>query len=340
MSLKLYKRPTGIFYIRGTVQDRRVDESAKTRVRAEAEAIKAHLESDLFKRAVYGDHAVATFSEAAEGYMLAGGERTFLTPLLLQFGNTRLNDLTQIEIDRYAAQFNLKPSSKVRTIYTPLTAVLNFGADNGLCAAPRIRKPQVKSGRTNYLTPAQAEAWIVTLPENVSALFVFCLATGCRISEALDLQWKDVTPEKHRVVFWETKSRRPRGVDLQVRARAVLPARADDEEAYVFLNSQGAPWAGYGGITMTFNRLKDKPQGAGLVRMNPHLLRHTWATWAYACTRDLTYLMAQGGWSKLDMLARYTHAASPDLARAVKAKGWEFFGREIAALNSAPAITQ
>ena len=61
----------------------------------------------------------------------------------------------------------------------------------------------------------------------------------------------------------------------------------------------------------------------------PHDCRHTWATWAYASTRDLTYVMSQGGWSELEILKRYTHLGSPDLARDVLAKKWTFSGREL-----------
>ncbi len=83
MPLKLYKRPNGVWHIRGTVQRVRYDQSARTRVKAEAEAIRAKLEADAFKRAVYGDRAVATFAEAAADYMRAGGSADHMTALLL-----------------------------------------------------------------------------------------------------------------------------------------------------------------------------------------------------------------------------------------------------------------
>ena len=46
MPLRLYPRPNGVYHIRGTVQGRRYDQSARTRVKAEAEAIRAKLEAD------------------------------------------------------------------------------------------------------------------------------------------------------------------------------------------------------------------------------------------------------------------------------------------------------
>jgi integrase len=332
MSLKLYPRPSGIYHIRGTVQGRRVDESSRTRVRAEAEAIKAQLESDLFKRAVYGERAVATFAEAAHGYMLAGGEREHLTPLIEKFGLYKLADLTQVEIDRYAGTRKVAASTLIRQIYTPLTAVMTYGSRQKLCDKPDIIKPTIKATRSDYLTPDQAEAWIEVLPKYLRALVVFILATGCRISEALELEWKDVSPDSLRVVFWETKGDYARGVDLQGRARALLPNRPADG-GYVFLNSRGQPWHGYDAINLMLRRHREKEGNGGLAAAHCHLFRHTWATWAYACTRDITYVMAQGGWRSLALLGRYTHGASPVLAKSVLDRYWEFFGREVSGLK-------
>jgi integrase len=342
MPLKLYKRPSGIFHIRGVVQGRRVDESAKTRNRGEAEEVRAKLEADLFKRAIYGDDAVATFAEAAEGYMLAGGERAHLAPILVKIGNKKLADITQATVDALAAaRPSAAPATLLRQIYTPISAVMMFASSDAggrLCRKIEFRKPVVRNARVDYLTPDQAEAWIVALPPHLSRLITFYLATGCRASEALGLEWKDVSLKLERVVFWDTKMNYPRGVDLQRRARRALEATGAPKSGAaragrVFLNSRGEPWHSYDAINLMLKRHRGKPGNEGLVPAHCHLFRHTWATWAYACTRDLTFLMAQGGWRSLTMVGRYTHAGSPDLARAVKARKWEFGGREIAALR-------
>lgn len=331
MPLKLYERPNGVYHIRGTVQGERYDFSARTRDRAEADAIRANKEAEAFKRAVYGAKAVATFSEAAIGYMRAGGDPQHLPPILAKIGNMRLADINQMVVDGLAAGREVKPSTLVRQVYTPTLAVLNFGAEQGLCNPAKIRKPKIKQSRTDYLTPDEAEAWIAHLPAHLSGLFTFYLATGCRASEALELEWADVSPEGERAVFWRTKKDYPRGVDLGRRARKAIGERGDGP---VFLNSRGEPWHGYDAINLMLRRIRAKKAGAGakLAPVHCHLLRHTWATWAYASTRDLTFVMQQGGWRSLSILGRYTHAASPDLARQVLAGGWEFGGREIKSL--------
>jgi integrase len=327
MPLKLYERPNGIFHIRGTVQGRRVDESARTRLRAEAEAIRAKLEADLFKRAVYGDRAVATFAEAADAYMVGGGSTDHMTTLLHRIGNTPLRQIDQEFIDRLARDMkpDAKPSTLIRQVYTPIIAVLNHAAKRKLCDTPQIDKPEVSNGRVDYLTPTEAEALLKLLPAHMKALVTFYLATGCRASEALALEWRDISPEAERVVFWDTKTNLPRGVNLQKRARKVLPERRKSPDP-LWLNSEGQPWHGYDAINLMLRRHTEK---AGFRHVHCHLFRHTWATWAYACTRDLTFLMQQGGWRTPAMVLRYAHAASDDLGRSVLGHGWEFDGREV-----------
>lgn len=328
MPLKLYPRPNGIYHIRGTVQGERYDQSARTRDRAEAEAIRANLESEAFKRAVYGAAAVATFAQAAYGYMKAGGEAEHLPPLIAKLGARRLVDINQAAISEIVEGRTVKPSTLIRQVYTPLLAVLNFASEQGLCPKPSIRKPKIKTGRTDYLTPADAEAWIAALPPYLARLFTFYLGTGCRASEALALDWQDVSPEAERVVLWRTKADYPRGIDLPKRVRKALPKRA---KGSVFLNSRGDAWHGYDAINLMFRKIRDQKAKAGvdLPPVHCHLLRHTWATWAYACTRDLTFVMQQGGWRSLSILSRYTHVGSSDLAREILGKGWEFGGREL-----------
>lgn len=332
MPIKLYKRPNGIYHLRGTVQGRRIDQSARTRNRAEADAIRANLEAEEFKRAVYGDKAVATFAEAALRYMRAGGSPDHLTPLIASFGNRRLSEIDQALLDEMAAEREgVKASTMIRQIYTPALAVLNFAHEQKLCDAVRIRKPVVKAARVDFLTPAEAKTLLGFLPDHLRPLVTFYLGTGCRASEALDLEWRDVSPGGERVVLWETKGGYSRGVDLQRRAREALPERGT---GLVWRNSRGEAWHAYDAVNLMLKRYAERNQFRSV---HLHLFRHTWATWAYACNRDLTFLMQQGGWRSATMVMRYAHAASDDLAREVLAEGWEFPGSRIGARRSRKA---
>lgn len=339
MPIKLYLRPNGVFHLRGTVQGQRIDQSARTRSRSEAEALRAKIEEDLFKRAVYGDKAVATFDEAAVLYLNAGGSPDHLDPILELIAHRKLTEVNQQLVDKLAK--DLKPdaaaATRLRQVYTPILAVMNTAAQAGLCDPIKLKKPKVASGRTAYLTPQEAEDWLDALSPALRRVVTFYLGTGCRATEGLSLAWRDMTLGERRAVFWETKGGYARGVDLQKRVRAELAERSKNADDLVFLNSRGEPWHAYDAINLMLKRIRARRQKAieegsnlpPLVPAHCHLFRHTWATWAYACTRDLTFLMAQGGWRSVSMVMRYTHVASDDLAGAVLDAGWEFFGREL-----------
>ena len=57
-------------------------------------------------------------------------------------------------------------------------------------------------------------------------------------------------------------------------------------------------------------------------------MRHTWATWFYAQTRDFGALLDQGGWAKADMANRYRKIAPDDLTDRLLAMGWNFSVRD------------
>lgn len=340
MPLYIYRRPgSDRWFIRGKVQSFSVDRSAKTTSRSEAEALKAKVEADLFKRAVYGDKAVATFDEAVTLYLDADGSPDHLEPIMDRIGHRLLSEVNQALVDKLARE--LKPeaqaATRVRQIYTPVLAVMNCAAEAGICDPIRLRKPRVAGGRTDYLTPQEAEDWLDALPAHLRRIVTFYLGTGCRATEGLSLIWRDVTLGERRAVFWETKGGYARGADLQARVRKELPKRADASDALVFLNSRGEPWHAYDAINLMLKRVRARREkqvaaGSKLPRLAPahcHLFRHTWATWAYACTRDMTFLMSQGGWKSASMVMRYTHVATDDLATAVLDAGWEFGGREL-----------
>jgi len=340
MPLNLYRRPSSpIWYIRGKVQHFSVDRSAKTTDRSQAEALRAKLEADLFKRAVYGDKAVATFDEAVTLYLNADGSPDHLEPIMDRIGHRRLSDVNQALADGLARELkpNAVASTRIRQIYTPILAVMNAAAEAGLCDPIKLRKPKVGAGRTEYLTPQEAEDWLSALPPHLRRVVTFYLGTGCRATEGLSLIWKDVTLGERRAVFWDTKAGYARGADLGRRVRGQLPERATKSDAYVFRNKAGDAWHAYDAINLMLKRVRARrerqiAEGAKLPHLVPahcHLFRHTWATWAYACTRDLTFLMSQGGWKSASMVMRYTHVATDDLAGAVLDAGWEFGGKEL-----------
>src|SRR5262249_11207941 len=114
------------------------------------------------------------------------------------------------------------PSAYTRHVVTPLRSILNHAHDLGWCDAPRIKAPKQSEGRTRFLLPAEAERLIEADASHLQPILVFLLCTGARMSEALELEWRDVDLEGGRVILWKTKTGRRRVAGLPPRAMAAL----------------------------------------------------------------------------------------------------------------------
>lgn len=326
MPLRLERYASGIYRLRGSHHGRRVDASTRTRVLADAEKVREATERKIFDEVVLGKAPARSFAEAAAGYMRGGGEREHLTPVLVRIGRLPMKDVTQDVIDRLA--FDIYPedaasdATRLRKVYTPVSAVMNWGADAWGLDKRRIRRPKPSPGRVDWRTPQEIETLLEHAGHLAPILTAF-VGSGARASEMVDLQWRDVSPAGARLTLWETKGGYARHVDLGARVRAALPQRGLGP---VWRNSRGLPWHGYDAINLQLRKLCARH---ALPHIHLHVLRHTWATWTYAVTRDLTFVMAQGGWKSAELALRYVHAGTDDLAADVIAHGWAESGTNL-----------
>lgn len=329
MPLQIYKRKSGVFHIRGSHYGVRIDQSSRTDKRDEALAVKEKFERDIFEQVIHGKKPERTFAEAAYGYLKGGGEKRYMRDIAtaeialdgrrFSFATLPLSAVTQDAIDALAAQLypEAANSTRNRQVYTPVAAVMNWAAD-AWDDAPRrtIRRPKQPDGAIDWRTPEEIERWIEKAGHLAPILTAY-VGSGARASELVELEWPHVTPGRERFVLWETKGGYARHIDLQARVREALP---DGSEGRVWRNSRGQPWHAYDAINLQLRKLAERHS---LPTLHLHTLRHTWATWAYSVTRDLTFLMKQGGWRSEKLALRYIHTGTDKLAKAVQKHGWE-----------------
>ena len=328
MPLKKFKRGS-IWYLRGTVAGQRIYESTRIGDKRAAENYRIRREAEILERASLGRRATITFAEAALTYMEAGGEARFLGPILEYFGaGYRLSDIDNDAVNGCARAIhpNAAPSTINRQIITPISAVVNMAADDGLCHPRRFRRRKVDNRRLRWLTPDEAERLISAACPATAIKVQFLLGTGCRTGEALALQRADLHIDSREAWIAKTKNGDPRMVRLPVRVVRALAAFGLPETGAVFTTPKGKPYkirkSGGGQIQASFNHARDK---AGLgPEVTPHTLRHTWATWYYAQTKDFGGLMDRGGWKKAEMANRYRKISPNTLADELHSFGWDF----------------
>lgn len=330
----------GYFYVDFTVAGRRIQRSTRHR-----EERLARQEARRIWDQAWRDHYAPQpprpvgplFCEAAAAYVRDGGEAAFLEPLILHFGPaTALDDIGHAEIAAAAAALypGRAPATHRRQVHTPVMAVKNHHARGG-------RRAGVDRARLRWLTPEEAERLIaaaarLTLPRHPApelhtlAKIAFLLGSGCRTGECFAAEARHWNPATRQC--WIAAEARGAGKTAGAARWVRLPRRAValmgtlPEVGRLFRTAYGKPIAlragGGGQMAESFTRARE---AAGLgPEVTPHVLRHTWATWFYAQTRDFGALMDLGGWTKADTANRYRKLAPDDLADRLRAIGWDF----------------
>ncbi len=313
--LRLVRRPKSPFWIvRGSIRGVRVEESTATDIRKLAEEIRAKRESELLTQAVYGHRATCTFAQAALSYIETGGSKRFLAQVLDHFGTTPLARIDQSAIESGARKTypNTSDATRDRQFFTPVSAVLKHAARRGWCAPLIMERPNIDAPAIRWLTLAEANRLIDACGEHLRPLVIFLLFTGCRIGEALWLDWSNVDLARRHVDFVRTKNGEARGVPLHDRVVVAL-ANLPHRDGEVFRRPDGLPYERpkRPDDTSAGSRIKKAFAGAcrraGISNFSVHGCRHTWATWHYIANRDVTALMRLGGWKTVAMVMRYTH---------------------------------
>ena len=323
--LKLVKRPKSPYWIaRGTINGHRVERSTGETGKARArEALPAII-------AEYSDPAPADWREmhfavAVNAYLSSGKDGRFLPRLLDRFAETPLGQIDNAAMARAANALypGAAPATIRRQLYVPVSAIINFVKDD------KLRAPKGGGQRTVFLTPEQAESLIRAATSQPSPylapLMTFLLGQGCRMGETIRLDGTDVSLSARYAVLRDTKNSEDRTITLIPRVVAALSRLPTiGKPGPVFRRVDGKPFKekiGRGGQVR--NPFAYAVNAAGLdVKVTPHVLRHTWATWHYAVNKDPLSLKAEGGW-KSNEYQRYVKSAPSGLADAVRRFGWE-----------------
>lgn len=327
MPLKVLRKPgRSAWYLRGTINGKRYDESTDTTDYKIADAYRVKREHEIHQEVIHGKTATATFEQAALHYLEQGGDTRFMQPVLLHFGKTRLSSIGQEQID--AAAKKLYPAAqgatRNRQVYSPVSAVLHHAARLGWCPLPLLKRPKAPPGRIRWITKDEAARLLEAARPHMRPLIQFLLYTGARAGEALWLDWSDIDLSRRHVQFIGTKNGTDRGVPLHSALVAELE-KIEHRTGKVFRRPDGEPYTrpdptddnDKSAGTRIKTGFKASVRRAGLIDFTPHDCRHTWATWHYRANRDLGALMKLGGWKTMQMVMRYAHTNVEELSHTI-----------------------
>lgn len=250
-----------------------------------------------------------TFREAAESFASHGGSTLYLPKVVNHLGDRLVTSICPFDI--YEMARALYPSHKNTTLnrqaLAPARAVLIHAYERGWCN--RIWLKRFKEQRARKKSPA-SHAWLHAFVRQckrdgntrLAALVLFMSSTGARVTEAINLRWRDVNLARRYVVLRKTKTSTDsrRGLTDEVSARlTALHVNADPDDR-VF---------GYACRQSVNTRIAAVCSRAEISYKSSHACgRHTFATTAIKEGIDIRTTMDAGGWrSSAVFLETYVH---------------------------------
>lgn len=178
---------------------------------------------------------------------------------------------------------------------------------------PKIRLLREPVRRVRYLTQSQAEALLFQLPQHLSEMAAFSLATGLRKGNVTGLCWSQV--DLGRRLAWihpdQSKTRKAIVVPLNIDALRVLTLQIGKHPIRVF-SYRGEPIR-----QVTTAAWYKALRRCDIEDFRWHDLRHTWASWHVQNGTPLHVLQELGGWESEKMVRRYAHFSAEHLEEFV-----------------------
>ena len=298
----------------------RVRRTTGTANKALAHELHDRFKSELWRIAQLGDKPQHTWNDAVvrwlkeQSHKATADEDVTKLRWLDQFlGGKELRTISRLLIDRItdAKLAQGHSNATVNRTLELLRAILRKCVNDWewLERAPQIRMLKEPVRRVRFLTPEEAQRLLAALPEHLSDMAAFSLATGLRASNVTGLQWSAV--DLSRRLAWvhpdQAKARKAIPVPLNADAVSLVRKQIGKHLTFVF-SYRGKPItqvstkAWYGAL-----------ERAGISDFRWHDLRHTWASWHVQNGTPLFALQELGGWSSTEMVRRYAHLAADHL---------------------------
>lgn len=305
------------YTIRGTYLNRYVNRSARTGKRAIAVKALKRIEREI-ESGTFSERGEPTFASAAASYMKAGGERTYMTPLIQHFKTTPLRLIDQAAIDDAAVAIYPYASGATRNrqVYTPISAVLKRRGFKDAIDRPAGAQGQKLTG---WLWPEQAVKLFDEADKLDPEFGLLCktllYAGGLRLSEGLSLLIDNVRLSENFAFLPVSKNEDPRALHLPpflVVELANHPRGMSRPGERVFKFHKSGH---------IYSLLKTAAFKAGVdlpPRLAFHIFCHTYATWMRRYGKlDTKGLVGTRRWKDLKSADRYEHViASEEAQRA------------------------
>lgn len=203
--------------------------------------------------------------------------------------------------------------------------VINEYVSESVLAAVQVKNAKAQTKLPKLLTREQLEDILCAFDQSTLTgirdytIFVLCLYTGVRISEATNFNVEDIDLSARRAMVVDGKGSKDRVVlfnqDVELTLRRYLTLRQNPTSGPLFVNERGNR------ITDRWfqKTLKSIGLRVGRADVSPHLLRHQFATELLERTGgNLSVVQKLLGHSRIETTQRYTQLALGATERAYR----------------------
>lgn len=282
-----------------------------------ARAKLAAYSSRVVERSVWGIKRTTLFAEGVTHYVKQGGEVRHLEPLILRFGERRMNEISQSDVVEAAEALypRTKPATRIRHVFVPMNAVYKQCAAAELCDWKVFIKPKVKKVPVRHATEDWFRAVLPHCTPHLAGILLFLTFTGARVSEACNLVREDWDQIKGVALLRKTKNGQPRQVTLPPVARDAVELALRKPSPR---NRSGRVF-GFATRWSVNTAIKRACAKAGVAYLSSHKIgRHAFAARLLAQGTSLKLVQEAGGWLSIKMVAdNYGHLEQSHVAATV-----------------------
>ncbi len=318
--MSIYKRGEH-WWIQFTTPDgRRIQRTAGTINKQEAQELHDQLKAEMWRVKNLGDKPRHTWEEAVVRWLNEQSHKKSLATdkERLRWLDRHLLKMALTDIDKKKLAFirdTKKAEGAANATVNRHLAVIS-GILNKACkewdwidTVPSIKMLPEPSGRIRWITPEEAQRLISELPPHLEAMARFALATGLREANVTGLLWSQL--DMQRRCAWihadQAKGKKSFVVPLNDDALAVIRGQIGKHQTHVFCY-EGNPIK-----KANTKAYKNALERAGIQDFTWHDLRHTWASWHVQNGTPINVLKELGGWADLSMVLKYAHLSGEHL---------------------------
>jgi len=287
--------------------------STRCRRKSDADAVLKLTEERQREKAKFGIDGVATFGDAVVEYLDKGGEERFLTPLIIEFGDTKLRVITDTDLSAGAKKHyaDVTPATLIRQWYGPFQSVWNAASAAKLCPERTFVKPKLGKRK---MPRVPTDEWLIAIIKACTRLeqraaILYMSFSGARASEVVKIKVRDYD-RAGRIHLTHTKNDDERVTVLPSFVKAVIDLLPMDDP--------DAPLFGYASRFSLTRIIKRAAARASLEYFSPHKVgRHLFAKRFLADSHSLRSLMEAGGWRSIGAVMLYSHLEKQAVENAV-----------------------